>query len=151
MKSLCGKMLLVACITLGSVAVAEEVESNDDIREDVRELLALMGAGEIGLNAMEQIIDSFRQSMPWAPSEFWDDFVEGVNADDLIELSIDPYVRHLSHEDIHGLIAFYQTPLGKRLARAMPAITHESMLAGQEWGQQLAEKVLKRLQEEGYQ
>lgn len=70
-------MLLVACFTLGSVAVAEEIESSDDIRKDVRELLALMGGdGEIGLNAMEQIIDSFRQCMPWAPSEYWDNFVE---------------------------------------------------------------------------
>ncbi len=151
MKTIMVKTVLVACLMVGSIAHAAEEASKGDVREDVRQLLTLMGAGEIGMKAMEQMIDSFRQSLPWVPQEFWNDFIQGVDPADLIELSIDPYVRHLSHEDIRDLIAFYQTPLGKRLARAMPAITHEGMLAGQEWGQQLAEDVLERLQEEGYQ
>jgi hypothetical protein len=32
----------------------------------------------------------------------------------------------------------------------MPPILNESMLAGQAWGKQIAEKVIKRLQLKGY-
>jgi len=63
------------------------------------------------------------------------------------------YHRHFTHDEIKGLIAFYQTDLGSKTIRVMPALLQESMSAGQQWGQTLApeirRRVLERLKAEG--
>ncbi len=58
------------------------------------------------------------------------------------------YDRHLSHEEIRGLIQFYETPLGRRLVKVLPQIMQESMAAGEEWGTERILEVLREMAEE---
>ena len=69
------------------------------------------------------------------------------NFDKLIELCVQPYMDHLSHEDIKGLIAFSESPLGQRMAAAQPKIMAETTAAGMKWGQQLQPILMQRMQE----
>jgi hypothetical protein len=50
----------------------------------------------------------------------------------------DAYARNLTDQELRDVTAFYRTPSGKRLVEAMPAITSESMQAGQEIGRRAA-------------
>jgi len=54
---------------------------------------------------------------------------------------------HLSHEDIKGLIAFSESPLGQRITAAQPKIMAETTAAGMKWGQQLQPILMQRAQE----
>jgi hypothetical protein len=58
------------------------------------------------------------------------------------------YDKHLSEQDIKSVIAFYETPAGKRFVKVLPQLTQESMVAGQKWGMALAQKVVDRLQKQ---
>jgi hypothetical protein len=40
--------------------------------------------------------------------------------------------------------------VGKKFAEKTPLITKESILAGQEWGKQIGQKVVDRLKDKGY-
>ena len=51
--------------------------------------------------------------------------------------------------DIDGLIAFYESPLGRKVTATLPQITRESMTAGQQWGRAKAEEVMRELHGEG--
>jgi hypothetical protein len=56
----------------------------------------------------------------------------------------------LSEADLKEIIKFYESSVGKKLAQKTPVITQESMQAGQQWGQVIAGKVMKKMQEKGY-
>lgn len=146
--------LLALCI--GSVvaastlyrAYAQDAASSKD--EDIRRLLDLSGAGDMGVQVMEQMITAFKQAQSGVPDKFWTDFMTEVDSDELTELVVPIYDKHLTHDDVRQLITFYETPVGKKLIAVQPKIMQESMLAGQRWGQEIAERVARKLREEGY-
>ena len=117
---------------------------------NIRNLLELTGSANLGIQMMNQMIVNFKQAMPNVPEKFWTDFMKEVNTDDLIKLIIPIYDKYFTKDDIKKMINFYNTPIGKKTIKLMPLIMQESMVAGQEWGKQLGEKVAKKIKEEGY-
>ena len=148
MKLVCVTIALSLFVTI--LAVAEAGDSSAEKRKDIKRLMVLTGAGDIGIQVMNQMVASFKQSLPQVPAAFWDDFKEEINPDALIDLCIPIYDKHLSHGDIREMIRFYQTPAGKRIVKALPLITQESMIVGQMWGQDIARKAVQQPQEKGY-
>lgn len=141
----------VAWAKRGGEAPEEEVaEEESEFRQDIRKLMELTGSKDIGMQVIEQMIGMFRQSYTHVPAEFWDEFIAAVDPDELVNLVVPIYERHLTHEDVKVLIEFYSTPTGRKLIAAQPQIVEESMLAGQTWGTQLGEEVVRKLQEQGY-
>ncbi len=112
----------------------------------IRQLLALTGAAKMGQQAMDQMLAAMKPSFPKVPEAFWDMFRSKSNGDDLISLIVPIYAKYYTPQDIDGLIAFYQTPLGQKVVAALPDIAHDSMAAGQAWGQQKAHDVINELQ-----
>jgi|TARA_B100001971_G_C18119320_1_gene498532 hypothetical protein len=118
--------------------------------EDLKELMELTGAGQLGIQVMEQLIASFNQGNTGIPDKFWGEFMAEVNANELVELVIPIYGKYLTHNDVKQLIRFYKRPVGKKLIEVQPMIMQESMMIGQEWGLKIAEKVVKSLKDKGY-
>ena len=150
------RILVVAMALSLSAQVAwaqsggEEQAEETEFQKDIRKLMELTGSKDIGMQVIEQMIGMFKQSYPHVPGEFWDEFLDAVDPDELVNLVIPIYERHLTHEDVQILIEFYSTPTGRKLIAAQPKIVEESMLAGQTWGTQLGEEVARKLQEQGY-
>ena len=118
---------------------------------DIRRLMNLTGGGDVGTQVVEQMLEAFKQSNPDIPESFWTEFMkEDVNANQLIELNVPIYDKYLSHEDIKGIIAFYESPVGKKFIEVLPKIVEESYAAGQQWGYGIGTKLRNRLQEKGY-
>lgn len=76
--------------------------------------------------------------------------IEGPIFGQLINMILPVYQKHLTEADLKGIIAFYETPVGKKYAEKTLLITQESMLAGQEWGKKIGEKVTDKLRDKGY-
>lgn len=55
------------------------------------------------------------------------------------------YNQYLTLAELQELIAFYQTPLGKKLTSIMPTLLHETALASQKWAQALAPEIKARI------
>lgn len=117
---------------------------------DIRKLLDVTGSARIGVESADQLIEQFKTAMPQVPEEFWRDFRAELNEEALVELLVPIYDKHLTHEEITGLIEFFETPIGKSYVEKMPAIMRESQMAGQKWGQKVGMKVQKKLQSKGY-
>lgn len=111
-------------------------------QENIRKLMEITGAGEMGIQMMNQMLPALKQMIPDAPEEFWTDVMAEVDGNQIIELVIPVYQKYLSEEDVTAINAFYNTPAGKNLIQVQPAILQESMMLGQEWGQGIAEKVI---------
>jgi hypothetical protein len=73
---------------------------------------------------------------------FFEKFQNKLKTDDLLDLIVPIYDKHLSKEDIDGLVQFYQTPLGKKMTSVLPQVLVESQTAAMNMGQELGRKAM---------
>jgi hypothetical protein len=85
-----------------------------------------------------------------AEKEFGDAF---DGPDGLQTKMIPLYAKYLTPEDVRGLIAFYQSPLGQKSLAVMPSLMKDAMTLGQQWAAEatprVQEAIKKRLQADG--
>ena len=115
--------------------------------EKINQLMELMGSGKMAIQMMNQMMDSFKSSYSNVNDTFWEDFKKEIKAEDITNMIIPIYDKHYTESDIDQLIAFYNSPIGKKMIATMPQVMHESMVAGQAWGKQISEKVIAKLKE----
>ena len=113
---------------------------------DIQKLMNLTGVANLGMQAMDQMIASMKGAMANVPEKFWTEFRKELNTDDLINQIIPIYDKHLTPAEVKELIKFYESPVGKKMIAVMPAITAESMQAGQQWGVEFARRAKARLE-----
>lgn len=98
----------------------------------------------MGKQAMEQMMQAF-ESMPNLPEGFAAKFLELAKPEQLVEMIVPIYMKHVDSGDLDTLLAFFRTPSGKRWIQVQNPMMKESMEAGQKWGQELAMKVMEEL------
>lgn len=140
-------IILLGILVLASTAHAQVEPAKE---QDIRKLLELTVSAKIGIQVIDNLIGSFKTNLPDVPDAFWAEFRQDINEDDLLEMVIVIYDKHFTHEDIKGLIAFYETPLGRKITDKLPLISQESMQAGAKWGEEIAQKAITTLQKRGY-
>ena len=112
-------------------------------------------SGSIGAfkSAVTGMLGNFKTMNSSVPGEVWKEFeteLLATSVDDLVNMLAPVYEKHMTENDLNEVIKFYNSPVGKKLAEKTPAITEESMQAGQAWGQAVAQKVMQKLKEKGY-
>jgi uncharacterized protein len=117
----------------------------------IREMLALTHASDLAIKAMETSLPAQRAANPMIPAVFWDRFLTQAKSRrrELDDLIIVVYDRHFTTSELRQLIAFYKTPIGRKLLDEQPAIAQESIIAGQAWGQKIGMEVGQQLATEG--
>jgi hypothetical protein len=161
---------LIVPATLGLVVATTPVDApasdaaDSAFRSDTIRLLELTGstqlAGRIADSVNTSTVHTLREANPDIPPRAFDIVVEVVDSmfvdamgPQLIDAMVEIYRRHFTHEEIRGLIAFYETPLGRKTVAAMPAVVGESLAAGQAWAERseprFQQEVQRRLVAEG--
>lgn len=141
------KTLLILGIAILSFSANAQTNSKE---EKIKQLLELSGSGKIGIQVMNQMMDSFKKSFSAVPQEFWEEAKQEMKADDITNLITPIYAKYYTETDIDQLINFYNSPIGKKMVATMPQVVQESMTMGQQWGKEIGEKVFARLKEKGY-
>ena len=97
-----------------------------------------------------QMINMMKAQTPDVSADVWTkieaEFTK-TSMNDLLDMLVPVYKKHMSLEDLNNVIAFYKTPAGKKLSEATPKISAESMAIGQEWGMSIATKIGKIIEE----
>jgi hypothetical protein len=114
---------------------------------DIQKLLDLVGTRKLVEQTMNESTKQMRPALVSAlpPGAYRDKlidlfiakFKEKFDSNELLELTIPAYDKHFSHEEINGLIAFYQTPLGQKSQSVLPQLMQELQQAGASMGEQL--------------
>lgn len=112
----------------------------------VRELLELVGYKKLAKEMMEEMMKSLGK-MPGLPEGFADRFLELAKVEDLVEMQVPIYQRHVDGKDIDAILAFMRSDVGKRWNAVQAEMQKEGMAAGQEWGRKLGAKVSAELAE----
>lgn len=119
----------------------------------IKLLLTKVRVTDQALQAMEQQVPAQRAANSRVPAIFWDRFLEQARARraELEEGYVSLYDRHFSTDEIRQLLAFYDTPVGRRFLDEQPALVREGIAMGQEWGQRIGADVGRTLAGEGVQ
>lgn len=115
------------------------------LERDIRTLLALTGTQALMSQMLDQMMANFA-TMPGMTDSLARELRAEMRVEELEGEVVAIYARHFTREDIAALVAFYQSPVGKKLVAEQPVILQESMAAGQAWGMQAAQRVTLRLQ-----
>jgi len=148
----------------GSIAIAGNIAPEK--KADIEKLLNITGALKIGKQISNAVVinmtRALKTSRPDIPDRMYRILAEEVNniieeqmfaKGGYMEMGVLIYDKYFTHDDIKGLLSFYQTDLGKKTIKVLPQIVQSSLKAGQLWGQALGpliqKRVAKRFKEEG--
>ncbi|MGL4766797.1 MAG: DUF2059 domain-containing protein [Formosimonas sp.] len=113
--------------------------------KSVMELMEVTREGEFGLQGFEQMLEMMKLAMPHV-SENYLEAIKNKFTEKRFLVALLPVVqKHYTEEEVQGLIAFYQTPLGQKLLQKSPVVMREGMEAGERLGEQIAQEVLQEM------
>jgi hypothetical protein len=118
--------------------------------QNIKKLLEITGTKDLTQQIIAQMLDLMKAEYPQVPEKFWDSFVAELRPDEMIDEFIPLYSKYYSNEEIKQLIAFYQTPVGKKTIAILPQISRDSSAIGLRYGREAAQRALQKLESEGY-
>ena len=156
---------LIACV-LAAPAAADYLTPAK--RADIEKLMQIIGPpppeatkqmANLFFRQMSQAIKASRPDLPAKTYQILGEEINRVVEEQMtakggfLDMVIPIYSRHFSHEDIKGLLKFYQTELGQKMIKTYPLIFQESMTLLQDWSKSIEplikKKVNQRFQKEG--
>lgn len=145
---------LMSCL-LGVSARAQEKSSEADVRALLKAMSVDEQYRQVQTMMTQQIkpaLEGISRNLPeesratfLAASEKMLANLAKSDPKEMIDETVKVYAKHYSPEEIKGLLAFYGTPLGKKMLAETPAITTELMSVSMQWNQAQANKILQDL------
>ena len=144
------KVLIATIISLFVTDISSAQESQYD--KDVKRFLEINGSKQNMEPIVTQMMAQFKMMKTGVPDEFWSRAEKNMIADlDNLLLKMVPiYKSQFSHEEIKGLIEFYESPLGKSFTEKSVKLLPQTMQIGQQWGMEIGTKIQQDLMNEGY-
>ena len=157
---------LMLLLSIVAPARAQATGDKPPLDADIQHLLELTGSSKtaqlMASIVSTQILQQLQQQHPEIPARAVE--IARATLDEEFKTAFAPdgtlmrdlggiWSKHFTHDEILGLITFYETPLGRKVIDTLPAIAQEGAQAGMEWGQQhipeISKKVQDRLRAEG--
>ncbi len=146
--------LRILTISLAMFVALPAHSAEQPTRESVLKLMEVMGASRTGTAMIKQVLDTLIPSSPGdmnqkqkQAAEFKKRYQEQVNINEVLELTVPVYQKHLTQETVDAAIEYYGSPPGKALVAAFPAIQTESFEIGNTWGASLARDIIEKMKE----
>jgi hypothetical protein len=150
----CGRVvavivLIAALQTQGAAAMDAEKRANIEALLKDTGMLANMNR-MIDL-LTPQIIGGLKKTNGGIPAAVWDEFT-GICTEEmkrslpeLEEPVIAIYDANFSADEVKQLVAFYQSPVGRKIIVQLPQLMQQSVTMGQSWGQQAGARAVERI------
>jgi hypothetical protein len=125
---------------------------DDDARRTLAlEVMTLTGATAGGDQLGQGMMAILRPVYPGVPEEFWARLASEISIQEIIELSIPIYMRHFDEQELAELVAFYKSPIGRKMIERMPEVMQEGTQIGAEWRDRKLGEAVEQLEVAGYE
>lgn len=129
--------ITIAFLFVANFAMAQDAA----FKADVLKVIEKSGAAAPMQMAKEQVMEN----IPLAKrADFSKDFDASLPS--FYEKIAKIYMELYTHEEVKQMMAFYESPVGKKIASSMGEITKQSTAAGQEWGMELQTIMMKYME-----
>ncbi|MGY3039236.1 hypothetical protein ACVWWQ_000823 [Rhodanobacter sp. TND4EL1] len=139
----------IAAAVVLALGAAGQAAAAQPSEKQVRELFQLMHMDRMFGQMNTQMAGVMGQAVPCVPASYWQGFIDASGSQQLLAQMVPIYQRHFTAEDVTGLLKFYRSPLGQKVITQMPVTMAEGMKAGQAWGRERGQAMIKQLQEKG--
>jgi hypothetical protein len=149
---------VVLTVLLVLPAIGQTTSTDPEKAANIQQLLKTMGSekafpehdGPVNDNVETHVhFGSERQCKGTAGDESTDGhYGRGIQSRKSDSQSAALYDKYFTGDEIKGLLAFYQSPVGQKAAQVLPSLTQEAMQDGMKEGQMVAQKSMKRLLDE---
>lgn len=120
-----------------------KAETAEDLAREIMVISKVKEQVEVMIDQMFTMIKAQRSDLT---PELIEELQAELDPNEIIELCIPAYTKHLTVEELEGLLAFYKTPLGQSFAEKQILITRETTIIGQQWGANISQKIAERIQ-----
>ncbi len=167
-------IVLSVCVLLASLGAASGQGAQPEaaqaiepaLQADILRLIEVTGSAkmgeQMGLMIVRQMTDQMRQLRPDVPQRAVEIVTDVVREklinrfaapDGLLPRMVPLYAKHFTRDEIRGLIAFYESDLGRKAVTEMPALFEQGARIGQDWAKGIMPSVQaeieKRFKAEG--
>lgn len=152
-KGLFSIVLCLAFLVSASSVSAQDAAQDKVYREELAKMFEASGSMATIKTVVPQMISIMRRTYSNVPDTFWTQFGDRFTAQAdtrFLDLYVPIYKKYLTLGDLKKIVAFYKSPVGKKLAEATPVMSAEAMQAGQQLGQEIGREIIEKLQTEGY-
>lgn len=155
---------LAAAVIALMLAIVPAAAQQTDKRKAIDDLLRLTGSANVmqqtAAVVVRQMAAAAKKRNPRIPDRILEILGDEIRrtfrerSAEMLAAITDIYERQFTHVEINDLIAFYQTPTGRKAIRTLPTIIKQSMAAAQRWAKDITPIAVKRaktrLRAEGY-
>lgn len=146
-----------------AAAVRKEADAlavvDPETAADIRRLIELNGTKAVGAQLLRSLLEPMRQMLleKLAAHEngkqIVDRFIQlaesRASSEDFINILVPVYARHFSHEDIKSMIAFFDSPPGRRYVQEAPAYMGDVQeVASEHWNLIVKPEILEQMRKE---
>jgi hypothetical protein len=126
------KKTLLLSLFIIAFATQSQGQDNPDFKKQTVEFIKITGAAAAFDNAISQIGAMVPETNKAA-------FIAEANGtlDPLYDKMAELYMAEFTPDEIKELVAFYNTDLGKKLAKKQLSLTQKAMTFGQSWGMEV--------------
>ena len=136
------KKLVLLCGALALLALEVRAQTPEYMAKMTR-MLELSGSDAVMKELPKQMIGMMKQQVPAMPDSVSRQ-IEDLMAEyfpKMLEMMTPIYAKYYTEEDLDGLIAFYESPLGKKMASTQPLILKEVMGVVPQWAAEFGSKM----------
>jgi uncharacterized protein len=122
---------------------------------DIQRLLEVAGTKKMMADSMAGLLANIRptlvKSLPPGPYReklvtlFFERVQTKMQPQQFVDMAAAAYDKYLTDDEIKGLIAFYQTPLGQKTLTVLPQLTIELQKKGMEAGEQAGRESMQEV------
>jgi hypothetical protein len=142
-------LLIIVLQTEG--AAATDAEKRVNIEALLKDTGMLANMSRLIDLLVPQIMGSLKKENQKIPDAVWDEFT-GICTEEmkqslpeLEEPVITIYDDNFSADEIKQLVAFYESPVGRKIVIQLPQVMQQSVTMGQSWGQQVGARAVERI------
>ena len=145
-------LLAITCLGT-SIARAQKADTSARSSAQValaHRVLDAAGTIETMVAAMRANLPAQRMANPQIPAEFWTRFEARITQDvpQLVDSIAVMYAIRFNQDELQGMLAFYQSAVGRRVRELQPSLVTESTAIGQRWGMRIGAEIGAALQQQ---
>lgn len=148
-------LLLCGTAAAQEMSVVAPVRRGPPAREStVRRFLKATRVVERELGMIDVVIAAMKKQSPQVPERVWDEvraeFTRVFNPEEIISVYVRIYARRFNDREMMRMVAFYESPVGRRLVAEETEINMEAFVEGVSRGFNIADKIKELLKSRGF-
>ena len=151
---------LAAGQTLGQAAAAARKAPPVEpaLRADIERLMEITGqsamAAQLASTISDALLNNLKNSQKNVPPRAIEiardvlntEFANAFAGSDIKDKQIALYAKYYTHTDIKGLLAFYETELGRKMIANSPTLMREGAAIGEDWAKATMPGLMQKMQ-----